>query len=209
MKRNRVPSYIFHKHSGRARAVWTDPAGVRHDRLLPGAFDSLESKTAFAKLQLEIAISPVVAPADPSGITVNEVLAAYYDHAATYYVDATGKPTKELGCMKASTKPVRELYGELPAIQFGPLALKAVRQSMVNAGLCRTLVNRRTDRVKRVFRWAAAEELVPVAVYESLRTLAGLRRGRTEARETDPVKPVADAVVELAREALAAPRGDC
>jgi hypothetical protein len=44
--------------------------------------------------------------------------------------------------------------------------------------------------VKRVFKWAAAEEFVPITVYQALRTLAGLRKGRTEARESEPVKPV-------------------
>lgn len=71
-----------------------------------------------------------------------------------------------------------------------------MRQSMVNAGLCRSVANKRTDRIKRVFKWAASEELIPATVFEALRTLAGLRRGRTDARESEPVKPVADAVVD-------------
>jgi integrase len=194
-KRNLIPSYLHHT-SGKARAVWTDALGVRQFRMFPGPHGSKEYLEAFGRLQLEIATSPAVAVADLDGITVNEVLAAYYEHADRYYADEHGKPTKELGCMKAATKPVRELYGETPAGQFGPVALKAVRQCMVNAGLCRTLVNRRADRIKRVFKWAASEELIPVSVYESLRTLAGLRRGKTDARESKPVKPVADAVVE-------------
>ncbi len=85
---------------------------------------------------------------------------------------------------------MRELYGTTSAAAFGPRSLATVRQRMVSAGLCRTLVNKRIDRVKRVFKWAASEELVPVTVYQSLRTLAGLRAGRTEARESEPVKPV-------------------
>jgi hypothetical protein len=48
-----------------------------------------------------------------------------------------------------------------------------------------TLVNRRTDRVKQGFKWAVAEELIPVTVYDALRTLAVLRRGRTEVREAE------------------------
>ena len=55
--------------------------------------------------------------------------------------------------------------------------------------MVRTLINRRMDRVKRVFKWATAEELVAVSVYQSLRTLAGLKRGRSEARESDAVRP--------------------
>jgi hypothetical protein len=54
----------------------------------------------------------------------------------------------------------------------------------------RTSVNHRIDRVKRVFKWAAAAELVPVTTYQALRALAGLRRGRTGARESKPVGPV-------------------
>src|SRR5262249_38260878 len=39
------------------------------------------------------------------------------------------------------------------------------------------------------FKWGASEELVPVTVYQALQTLPGLRKGRTEARESEPVKP--------------------
>ena len=195
-RRKLTPSYLEHKQSGKGRAVWTDSTGTRQQKLLPGPFESEESRAAFGRLLLELATSPAVAVARPATITVNEVLIAYYGHAEKYYSGPDGKPTKELGCMKAATKPVRELYGVLPAVQFGPLALRAVRQKMIDTGLCRGLVNRRTDRVKRVFKWAVAEELVPVATYEALRALAGLRQGRTEARESEPVKPVADDVVK-------------
>lgn len=195
-RRKSTPSYLEHKQSGKARAVWTDSVGIRHQKLLPGAFESSESREAFARLLLELATNPLGAVVDPNTISVNELLHAYYEHAERYYVDAGGQPTKELGCMKSATKPVRELYGELPAAQFGPLALKAVRQFMIEAGLCRGLVNRRTDRIKRVFKWGVAEELISPATYEALRALAGLRKGRTEARESEPVKPVPDDIVK-------------
>jgi integrase len=39
-------------------------------------------------------------------------------------------------------------------------------------------------------------ELVPVTTYTALATVAGLQEGRTEARESEPVEPVADAVVD-------------
>ena len=41
--RKLTPSYLPHKQSGRGRAVWTDAAGVRHEQLLPGPFDSRAS----------------------------------------------------------------------------------------------------------------------------------------------------------------------
>lgn len=52
------------------------------------------------------------------------------------------------------------------------------------------------NRVRRVFKWGAGEELIPFEVYQRLTTVAGLQIGRTEARESERVEPVADAVVE-------------
>src|SRR5262245_26453949 len=110
--------------------------------------------------------------------------------AEIHYRTPDGKPTSEVRELLLSIAPLKRLYGHTLAREFGPRALAAVRQQMIDAKLCRTLINRRVDRVKRVFKWAASEELVPVAVYQTLRTLAGLQRGRTGARESEPVKPV-------------------
>jgi integrase len=82
------------------------------------------------------------------------------------------------------------------ASRVGPLALKAVRAAMVGRKWCRSLVNQRVGRVRRIFKWAASEELIPAAVYQALTTVTGLQRGRTVARETAPVGPVDDAVVD-------------
>jgi integrase len=190
--RKPTPSYLLHKQSGRARAVWTDQNGTRQQKLLPGPFDSAESRTAFARLQLELETAPHLAPSASAraGVSVSEALLAFMQWAATHYRTPAGEPTTEIGELKWSIRPVRELYGETPAAEFGPRALAAVRQHMIGLGWCRSLINRRIDRVKRVFKWATAEELVPVTVYQTLRTLAGLRKGRTEARESEPVKPV-------------------
>ena len=56
--RNLTSSYILHKQSGRGRLVWSDALGVRHEKLLPGKFNSPESLTAKARLELELAASP-------------------------------------------------------------------------------------------------------------------------------------------------------
>lgn len=44
--------------------------------------------------------------------------------------------------------------------------------------LSRRVINQRIDHIRRVFKWAVSEELVPSSVYEALKTVAGLRRGR-------------------------------
>jgi integrase len=197
-QRNPIPSYLEHKQSGRARAVWTDAHGERHFRMLPGAFNSAESRTAFAQLQLELEASPAAVNAGPArnGLTVAELLVAYLDHAEQHYRGPDGKPTSEIGEVKVVIRAVRELYAETPAVEFGPLALKAARQKWVDEKRTRTECNRRVRMVKRIFKWAVSEELVPSAVYQALATVAGLTKGRTTAHETDPVGPVEVAVIE-------------
>ena len=75
---------------------------------------------------------------------------------------------------------------------MGPLALKSVRQSMIEARRCRTLINKDVNRIKGMFRWAVEQELLPVSVHQALRAVAGLRQGRSEAKEVEPVEPVAE-----------------
>jgi integrase len=67
---------------------------------------------------------------------------------------------------------------------------------MVKKDWSRTYVNSQVDRLRRIFRWGASEQLVPVAAYEALRTVEGLRRGRAEAREAKKIKPVGSEQVD-------------
>ena len=56
-------------------------------------------------------------------------------------------------------------------------------------------INARVKRIRRMFRWAVENELVPASVLHGLSAVAPLKRGRTEASESAPVQPVARAVV--------------
>jgi integrase len=132
------------------------------------------------------------------GPTVNEVMLGYVRFVDGYYVK-NGKPTSESGMVKLSLRVLRRLYGETPAADFGPLALKAVRQGFIDAGLCLNEVNRRTRHVVRFFKWAVENELVPPSVHHGLKAVPGLRKGRSGVRETEPVGPVPDAFVDAIR----------
>jgi integrase len=46
------------------------------------------------------------------------------------------------------------------------------------------------------FAWCVENELVPASVHHGLKAVAGLRKGRTNVRESEPVKPVPDAYVD-------------
>lgn len=132
----------------------------------------------------------------PDQLTVKELVARYWLHAEKYYRDPDGNVSRELENIRDAIRPVKELFAMLPAAKFGPRALRIVRQKMIEAGLCRRNINCRIGRIKRVFRWAASEELIPGEVYHALLSVEGLRRGRCEAKESQPVRPVPDAHVE-------------
>jgi integrase len=126
-----------------------------------------------------------------ASLSVNEIILAFWRHAEQHYRAVDGAPTGEADNYRDALRPLRALYSHTAARDFGPLALRAVRAEMVKAGLSRGVVNARINRVRRVFRWAASFELVPATVYEALRTVTGLQKGRSEAREGEGVQPVA------------------
>jgi integrase len=85
---------------------------------------------------------------------------------------------------------VRRLYGCTPARDFGPDALELVRESMIESGLSRGVINARVSRIKRMFRWASKKRLGSPETYHGLEAVEGLQAGRTTARETPPVGTV-------------------
>ena len=105
-----------------------------------GKFDSPESHEKYARIVAELAARASVgksAPAPlPTGnaLSIAELLLAYWNHAQDYY-RKDGKPTSEVASLRWALRPVRELYGKTPAAEFGPLALKAVRQKFIESGM--------------------------------------------------------------------------
>ncbi|HLA84473.1 MAG TPA: hypothetical protein VJL29_06740 [Thermoguttaceae bacterium] len=186
---DQVPKYRRHKPSGRAVVT----IGGRDHYL--GKWNTQASRCEYNRLIGQWLASGRVAPSDGVGPSVAEILAAYLRFAKGYY-RKNGEPTSELSEYRQTIRLVRQIYGMTPAKDFGPLALKALRERMIAAGWCRRVVNQRIGRVKRIFKWAVSEELVPPSVNHGLQAVAGLRRGRTTARETEPVKPVPDHLVE-------------
>src|SRR4051812_4484445 len=178
----RIPSYRLHKPSGQAVVTLSG-----EDHYL-GRHGSPESRQVYERLLAEWLASRR-RPPEPEGsapdLTVNELLLLYWEHVQRYYVK-DGKPTSEPGTIRQALRPVRELYGDTQAKDFGPLALKAVRQAMIERGWCRTFINKQVNRVKRLFAWAAGEELLPLAVYQALTTVAGLRKDPSQGPREAP-----------------------
>ncbi len=186
--KTRTPSYRLHRPTGLAVVTLNG-----RDHYL-GKHGSPESREEYDRLIAEWLVNgrrasePAQAPAN--GLTVNEMLVSYWHHAESHYRAKDGTPSEELGNIKAALRPLKALYGRTVAKDFGPLALRAVRDEMVRSNLARTSINSRVNRIRRAFKWAASVELVPVAVVQTLATVAGLQRGRSQAREKEPIGPV-------------------
>jgi integrase len=169
-----------------------------------GKYDSPESWEKYgrvlaewrARYVLPVRISAANNSTSAGTLIVNEVILAFWRHGEKHYRHPDGSSSGELRNFRDSLLPLRQLYGSTRASDFSPLKLKAVRQAMIDAGLARTTINQRIGRIVRVFKWAASEELVPAAVYLALKTVSGLPKGRSEAREPEPVRPVPDVEVE-------------
>jgi integrase len=186
-----VPAYRLHKPSGQARVI------IKGEHVYLGKYGSTESREKYARLIAELAATgvpstlPSEIAASPAPSSINELILAFWRHAQNHYV-RHGRPTRELEGIREALRPLRALYGSTPAYQFGPKKLKVVRQQMVESGLSRGVINTRVGRIKRLFKWATAEELITPSVYHGLQAVAGLTFGRTEARETEPIRPVPD-----------------
>jgi hypothetical protein len=89
-------------------------------------------------------------------MTVLELADIYLQHAQKQVgSDApAGRLTRETSSLRGALAPLRRLYGRTPAANFGPLALKILRQEFIKLGWCRCYVNEQAARIVRMFRWA-------------------------------------------------------
>jgi integrase len=203
----KVPKYRRHKASGQAIVV----LGGRMYYL--GLFGSIESRAEYHRLIAEWTSQRGVTPprraeasaeSEPGdGLTVAELILAYWGHVEETYVK-DGRPTSEVGVIRSVLKLVRDLYGHTEARRFGPLALRACQDAMIERGWSRKSINRQIGRIRKMFAWAVSRERLPVTVLQALRTVEGIRKGRSGAKERPRVMPVPDTVVEATVPCLSA-----
>lgn len=200
----KLPTYSLHAASGQAR-VWLN--GKSH---YLGPYDSPQSRIAYGNLIAQAAGSVPVDPLKPigpddSGPTVSVIANAFLEHAKTYYVKR-GKPTDEVACIRSAMGHLCELYGHVRAKDFGPMALKAVRERMIQSKgkktkkpLCRDFINKSMERIRRIFSHAVSNELIPPSVLVGLQTVKALESGRTEAPDYRPRKALPLDQIELVK----------
>jgi integrase len=213
-KPNVFPSYLLHKQSGQARVR------INGRDYLLGPHGSDESRIAYGELVKKLAGGLPIDPladskrgslprneSDDPGPSVGELCLAFLRHAETHYVK-NGKPTSELHIMKAVIRPLNELYGLLPAKDFGPLALKAVRQKFVDLGWVRVSCNKSVNRIRHIFKHAVANELIEPTVLHKLQAVPPLLAGRTPAHDNAPRTAVSSEDIATVKKLVSTLIGD-
>jgi integrase len=179
-----VPKYRKHRASGQAVVTLSGVdfyLGPYRTKISLLEYDRVVGEWLAAGRQLPLK--------DFSSLTIVELLARYWKHAKQYY-RKDGRPTVEISNLLDALRPLKQLYGHTRACEFGPLALKALRDKLIEEGLSRKLINSRVGKIRGVFRWGVSEQLVAESVLTALESVEGLKEGRSAARETKPVEPV-------------------
>jgi len=191
LKENSLPAYRLHRQSGQAIVTLNG-----HDVLL-GVFGSAASKAEYRRRTAEwLSIGRQLPPAPVQDATIAELMRLYKTHCDVYYRRPDGEPTGEADKIGMALKPLRLLYGPTTANEFGPVKLKAVREAMIKLGWCRGMINQAIGRVRRFVKWCVENEYLHASILQALQAVAPLKVGRCAARESEPVKPVDDDVIE-------------
>jgi len=122
-----IPKLHHHKGSGQALVV------IDGRSIYLGKYGTTQAQEQYDRVIAEWLSNGRRVDQNAPGLTVAETILAYWSFAQTYY-RKNGEATDELYGIKAAMRPLRKAYASLPVADFGPLKLKAVRQTMIDAG---------------------------------------------------------------------------
>lgn len=196
-----VPA-LRRREDGRAFSRW-ESHGKDHYRVW-GEWGSPEAVAAYRRFAAEWSAGAYEHPtAEAGGVSVGAIVIQWREWVRAEY-RKEGRRTSEPAVCQAAALKLVELYGDLPAAEFTPQRLRAVRAAWVDAGLSRGTCNAYAFRVKRCFWWAVGQSLVPPAVYHALQAVENLKPGRTAAPDRPKVTDVSDDAVTAAAAQLPA-----
>lgn len=195
------PSYRKCRIHGNLRAVTTLNDSVTGQRrtIYLGLYGSPESREKYARLlaQWETCGRRLPGAGDSritltiSGPTITQLCHAFWVAIQGQYSH------QQASHFKACIRLLKGFYGEMPVKDFGPKALRLLRNQMICGGDGRRLwtrnyINRQIGLLRQIFRWGVSHEMIPVSILETLRTVEPLKRGRSDAIETEPIRPVSE-----------------
>ncbi|GMW03863.1 MAG: hypothetical protein AMXMBFR84_49970 [Candidatus Hydrogenedentota bacterium] len=143
-----------------------------------GRYGSEEADAAYHTFIAEYIAAGYRVPTPVEEVTIAELCAAYWIHARAYY-NSEGEKFMIQGALKS----LDDQYGHEPVVKFSPLKVEVLLNKSIESGLSRTGVNHRLNRIKRLFKWGIAKDMVPADLYIRVQAVPGLRRGRSAAKE--------------------------
>jgi hypothetical protein len=105
-----IPPFCVHKPTGQA---YVNLGGRR--RYL-GRHDSPEASHAYHRILAEWSTHGGRMPVKPEQVTINELLARFWEHAEVYYRRSDGSFTSEIENYRQAMKPLREISSEIAHI---------------------------------------------------------------------------------------------
>lgn len=184
---------VYGHNKGLARTT------VNGKRVYLGAYNSPESKAAFDKIMSDWEAAHAERRTTVNvELTVSRLAVLFLQHADKEY-RRDGVLTGETKNFRHALQSMNNLFHGVRVIDFGPKKLKQLQQQMVKEGLAQQTINGRIRRIKQVFDWGVSEELVSVSVTQALKTVHGLRIGKTAAPAPQPKGAVCEADVNAVK----------
>lgn len=184
--RTKIPAYRQRKDYNHALVTLTDSVTRQRRDYWLGAHGSPESREAYHRVIAAWEANgrrfPAVEvnaglPNTTDGPTITEVVRDYWRWAEGYY-----RP-KHMQSLVGALRLLKQYFGHAGAIEFGPNNLRLLRDEMIRGDAAanpprmpwsRKYINSQMQRIRHVFKWAAARELVPASVHQALCTLEPL-----------------------------------
>lgn len=215
----KTPTY--RKREGRSQALvtLTDSVTKRRRDFWLGEYGTAESRELYHRVIAEweangrrfpTAAPCQAAPEEPAGLMLVALLREFYRWAKRNYDKG------ELRSFYIVMVLMRRYYGRTPAVEFGPRKLRMLREEMIRGDQTtdpprkpwsRKYINQQVQRVRRIFKWAVAHELVAPDVHQTLCTFEPLKRGRSAARENPKIGPAPRALLDAVLPNLSRPVG--
>ncbi len=169
-----------------------------------GPWGAPETEAAYELYIHNLTAKTPQAPIGSNSVTIIELVAAFFEAKADYYVK-NGKQTRQLQRFKAAAEFPVKYFGTVPAGSFGPKKLLECRAMMETSGrFSRRYINTLTSCWRAIVKFGVEHEIVPPDVLTALQTVEPLKRGRSKANERQPVQAVPPQIVEQTCEQLPA-----
>ena len=190
MARKRVPKLCYHRGAGRWYVTLDGTEEYLGKRCKPTQAAPPDVQQEYDRIVAAWLSARALPPERlPNSPTIIEVWSAYLAVVKEKYGEG------ERNNMIGAGKLLAQTFGEEPIASFTAGKLRQLQELMQGLGWAPRHVNKQVSRIRRLFRWAVVDGLVPQEVWLGLKALPGVKEGKRYRRERKVVE-VSDEVIE-------------